>query len=172
MTIWFTADLHLGHTNIIKYCNRPFSSVDEMDEELITRWNECINPTDIVYHLGDFCFGNPGKYFKRLNGRITFIFGSHDRETAFPIRIREISPLKDEYGNDRKIVMCHYAMRSWPHSHYASWHLFGHHHGKLEPYGLSFDVGVDCWDYNPVSLEEVADKMKTLAPIVDFRRKR
>jgi calcineurin-like phosphoesterase family protein len=61
-------------------------------------------------------------------------------------------------------------MRSWPNSHYASWHLYGHHHGKLPPYGLSFDVGVDCWDFAPVSLGQVEEKMKTLKPIVDYRK--
>jgi calcineurin-like phosphoesterase family protein len=79
--------------------------------------------------------------------------------------------LLDEYGNQIVITLCHYSMRSWEMSHYASWHLYGHHHGTLEPYGLSFDVGVDCWNYYPISLEQVAEKMATLKPIVDFRNK-
>jgi calcineurin-like phosphoesterase family protein len=61
-------------------------------------------------------------------------------------------------------------MRSWDKSHYASWCLFGHHHGSLELYGLSFDVGVDCWNFFPVSLEQIDKKMSTLKPIVDFRK--
>jgi calcineurin-like phosphoesterase family protein len=61
-------------------------------------------------------------------------------------------------------------MRSWDKSHYASWCLFGHHHGLLEPYGLSFDVGVDCWNFFPVSLEQIDKKMSTLKPIVVFRK--
>ena len=169
--IWFSADFHLDHANIIKFCNRPFRDIGEMNEEIIRRWNSRVGNNDTGYILGDFCLKNPAKYLKRLNGEIVVLFGSHDRETAFPIRIREISPLKDEYGSPRTIVMCHYAMRSWPKSHYASWHLFGHHHGNLESYGLSFDVGVDCWGFYPVSLDEVAKKMKGLHPIVDFRKK-
>jgi len=170
--IWFTADTHFGHENIIKYCDRPFEDVQEMDAELIRRWNVCVKPDDKVYHLGDFCWGDKKKYLSRLNGQITVLKGSHDKDfSALHLdSMLTISPIKDEYGNPRSIVMCHYAMRSWHHSHYASWHLFGHHHGRLEPYGLSFDVGVDCWNYYPVSLEEVAKKMKTLVPFVDYRK--
>jgi calcineurin-like phosphoesterase family protein len=172
--LWFTADLHLGHTNIIKYCNRPFSSVGAMDEELISRWNSQVDIGDTVYNIGDFCFGDPQKYIKRLIGKIYFLRGSHDKNMQGHLLANDIitiSPLNDEYGNPRKIVMGHYAMRSWPLSHYASYHLFGHHHGKLEPYGLSFDVGVDTNDFYPYSLEDVEHKMSKLKPIVDYRIK-
>lgn len=174
MTLFFTADLHLGHANIIKYCNRPFGDIDEMDKELIFRWNNRVKPEDTVYHIGDFCWSNPRGYLERLNGQIFLIEGSHDkasRDFVLKDRILEIEPIQDGYGNPRTVVMCHYAMRSWPKSHYASWHLFGHHHGKLEPYGLSFDVGVDAFNFYPVSLDEVSRIMATLKPIVDFRKK-
>lgn len=168
MTIYLTADLHFGHANIIKYCNRPFANVEEMDETLIMNWNFRVHPEDDVYVVGDFCFGDPRPYVKHLNGNIRFLIGSHDKELAKlgNLVIGSLVTLKTEPN----ITLCHYAMRSWPASHYGTWHLFGHHHGKLEPYGLSFDVGVDCWDYEPVSLEKVAKKMATLKPIVDFSR--
>jgi calcineurin-like phosphoesterase family protein len=177
--IWFSADFHLGHggkdgkSGILKYCHRPFLDVDEMDEEIIRRWNSCVDHSDTGYILGDFCFGNPIKYYDRLKGRIVCVIpGSHDKElsklpgefTLPPIFTLNLDPVLS-------ITLCHYSMRSWPKSHHASWHLFGHHHGKLEPHGLSFDVGVDCWDFYPVSLDEVAKKMATLSPIVDFRKK-
>lgn len=169
--IWFTADTHLDHANIIKYCDRPFVDVNDMDEEIIRRWNYTVEPDDTVFHLGDFCMGNPNRYLNRLNGKKIFLLGSHDKNMSGLTKERMIiiQPTKDEYGSKRLIVLCHYAMRSWPMSHYASWHLFGHHHGRLEPYGLSFDVGVDCWDFYPISLDEVAKKMATLKPIVDYR---
>jgi calcineurin-like phosphoesterase family protein len=171
--IWFTSDTHFGHTNIIKYCNRPFSSIEVMDAELIQRWNSQIDIKDTVYFIGDFCFGHPHKYIEQLTGKIFFINGSHDKNMRGFIGANDIVCLNniidDEYGNPRTIVLCHYAMRSWPLSHYASWHLFGHHHGKLEPYGLSFDVGVDTNDFYPYSLEDIEYKMKKLKPIVDYR---
>jgi calcineurin-like phosphoesterase family protein len=172
MTIYFTSDLHLGHKNVIRYSNRPFGSVEEMDEELIRRFNSIVKKNDTVYDLGDTYFKSPKLYEGRLNRKIIRIKGSHDHDIKEP-RMLVIKPqgLLDEYGNQIVITLCHYSMRSWEMSHYASWHLYGHHHGTLEPYGLSFDVGVDCWNYYPISLEQVAEKMATLKPIVDFRNK-
>jgi len=169
--IFFTADTHFDHANIIKYSNRPYRNVNEMNESIINNWNSIVKPEDTVYHLGDFSFGNPRKFIDRLNGKILFIKGSHDKYIEAPyLRIINPDGLKDEYGNSRYITLCHYSMRSWDKSHYASWCLFGHHHGSLEPYGLSFDVGVDCWNFFPVSLEQIDKKMSTLKPIVDFRK--
>lgn len=171
MTIFFTSDMHLGHKNIIRLSDRPFDSLEEMDEEIIRRFNSRVGPQDTVYDLGDTYFKNPKNYLGMLNGNIIRIKGSHDHDIEQP-RMLVIKPkdLLDEYGEQISITLCHYPMRSWEKSHYASWHLYGHHHGMLLSYGLSFDVGVDCWDYYPVSLEQVKEKMATLKPIVDFRR--
>jgi calcineurin-like phosphoesterase family protein len=169
MTIWFSADFHLNHDNILRFCSRPYDTIGEMDEAIICNWNARIRPNDTAYILGDFCFGDPRKFYDRLNGKVYIIPGSHDKELN-KIPEEFILPPIYTLKLDPPITLCHYAMRSWYKSHYASWHLFGHHHGKLEPYGLSFDVGVDCWDYYPVSLDEVAEKMATLKPIVDFRK--
>jgi len=171
MTIWITSDHHFGHKKIIKYSNRPFNSVEEMDEELIRRFNSRVSPGDIVYNLGDYCFTNPEKYAGRLNGNIIRIKGSHDHDIKEP-RMLVIKPIGvfDKYGDPAIITLCHYSMRSWEKSHFGTWHLYGHHHGLLPPYGLSFDVGVDSWNYYPISLEQVMEKMATLKPIVDFRK--
>jgi len=170
MTIYFTSDMHLGHKNIIKYSDRPFKSVEEMDTEIINRFNSVVKSDDTVYDLGDLCLSNFNVYKYRFNGTLIRIKGSHDRDIKEP-RMMVVTPenLFDEYRNPISITLCHYAMRSWERSHYATWHLYGHHHGKLPPYGLSFDVGVDCWNFYPVSLDQVKEKMATLKPIVDFR---
>ena len=79
--IWFTSDTHFSHANIIKYCHRPFASVEEMDEQLVSRWNAAVGPNDTVYHLGDFAVGDGKRFAKRvsrLNGRIKILPGSHD----------------------------------------------------------------------------------------------
>lgn len=170
MTIYFTSDMHLGHKNIIRLSNRPFSSVEEMDDEIINRFNSRVGHGDVVYDLGDMFFKHPEQYRERMRGTILRIKGSHDHDIKEPyMLVIEPDGLLDEYGNQIPITLCHYAMRSWAQSHYAAWHLYGHHHGMLPPYGLSFDVGVDCWDFYPVSLEQVKEKMATLKPIVDFR---
>lgn len=172
MTTYFTSDLHLGHKNIILYSKRPFETVEEMDDELIERFNSLVKPGDTVYDLGDFSFANPKIYLPRLNGNIIRIKGSHDHDIKEPrMLVIKVGEILDEYGDPMKITLCHYAMRSWEMSHYGSWALFGHHHGTLEPYGLSFDVGVDCWNYYPVSLDEVAQKMATLKPIVNLPKR-
>jgi calcineurin-like phosphoesterase family protein len=129
--IFFTSDTHFGHKNIIKFSNRPFYSIEEMDEVLIQNWNNVVGKNDTIYHLGDFCFGNSKKYLKRLNGNIIRIKGSHDRDMKSPyMKIIQPKGLLDQYGNQRSIVLCHYSMRTWHLSHYASWHLWGHSFDK------------------------------------------
>ncbi|MDR3059367.1 MAG: metallophosphoesterase, partial [Prevotella sp.] len=79
--IWFTSDHHFGHKNIIEFSQRPFLNTDEMNEELIKRWNEKIGTEDMVYHLGDFALMSSGKLrsiLDRLNGRIHLIQGNHE----------------------------------------------------------------------------------------------
>jgi calcineurin-like phosphoesterase family protein len=160
--IFFASDTHFGHANIIKYSNRPFANTKEMDEALITNWNSRVKPTDDIYHLGDFCFGSTAYadyILKQLNGNKFFIFGNHDKairdEAAANFKwLRHYYELKED---KQTIVLCHYAMRVWNKSHHGSYMLYGHSHGKLEatPWGKSMDVGVDCHNYFPISLEEV-----------------
>jgi calcineurin-like phosphoesterase family protein len=80
-TFFFTADEHYGHFNIIKYCNRPFNSVDEMDAEIIQRHNEIVRPKDVVIYAGDFTLSEKPyteNYIRQLNGTHIFLKGSHD----------------------------------------------------------------------------------------------
>ena len=170
MTVFFTADQHFGHTNIIEYCKRPFKDVNEMDEMLIKFWNDVVKPTDTVFVLGDFAFKHHEKYKARLNGMIFLMDGSHDsydeKVKLTVVKQKRYFPDNPEY---RDTTLCHYALRTWEKSHYGSWALFGHSHGMLEPYGKSFDVGVDAgWNYYPVSIQQVAKKMATLTAIVDL----
>lgn len=82
--ILFTADTHFGHRNIIRYCNRPFYSVEEMDETLINNWNKVVDKEDVVFHLGDFAVGGAALWsnlLQRLNGKVYLIMGNHDVHT-------------------------------------------------------------------------------------------
>jgi calcineurin-like phosphoesterase family protein len=173
MTILFTSDSHFGHTNIIRYCGRPFETKEEHDETLIKNWNSVVTKKDIVYHLGDFGFGSPEYLHKgiaqRLNGKIHLIIGNHDAPTRMdPLKSRfvfqkDVHFMKVKHNNKKiELFLSHYPHRSWPKSFHGSYHLFGHVHGKLPPHGLSFDVGVDACNFTPMSLEEVDAKMEIL----------
>ena len=165
MTIWFSADFHLGHSRIIEFCKRPFKDVDEMNEEIIRRWNSCVNDSDTGYILGDFCFGDPRKYYSRLNGRVYIVPGSHDKELRKldqKFILPSIYVLKGLLDDKRLgITLCHYSMRTFSQSHYGAIHLYGHSHHQLtdDPMSLSFDVGVDGWNFYPLSIEQVKEKM-------------
>lgn len=162
MATFFTADTHFGHDNIRKFCDRPFDSADEMDAALIENWNAAVGPKDDVYHLGDFAFRAAQRvpeYLQLLNGRIHLIIGNHDAPELRhkPGGFASVYDLRTIKLNGRKITLCHYAMRVWPASHRGTWHLYGHSHGNLpdDPKSRSFDIGVDCHDYRPLSFDEV-----------------
>ena len=168
--IWFTADFHFGHANIIRYCDRPFSSIAEMDAEIIDRLNSSVAERDLLYFLGDFCRGSGSDalaYRKRIRCKnIFFIEGNHDagaRKIASEFRWwKQLAELK---VNGQVIVLCHYAMRVWHHSFRGSWHLYGHSHGRLpdDPAALSMDVGVDTHEFRPWHFDEIAIRMDSKA---------
>lgn len=159
--VYFTADTHFNHANIIKFCNRPFNNVLEMNEVLIKNWNNKVRPGDTVYHLGDFAFGEAKYIIEELNGKKILIIGSHEHSTmVYKHLFEKVSPLLEIKMDGTPIILCHYAMRTWSKSHYNSWHLFGHSHGRLEPQGKSWDVGVDNNGFIPLSFEEIRNIMQ------------
>lgn len=191
MKVFITADTHFHHTNIIKYCNRPFKDVSEMDFVLVKNWNSVVGKDDIVYFLGDFCFGsatNVMKLLDVLNGTIHFIYGNHDRaisdfrrlmQTDEEIRRKYENKIKflgfynKVYIDNQMVILIHYAMRVWEASHYGSYQLYGHSHGSLpdNPNALQMDVGVDCHNYTPITFEKVKEIMagKTFKPVDHHR---
>lgn len=155
---FFTADQHFGHKNIIKYTNRPFLSVKEMDNEIIKRFNDVVSNNDITIHAGDFTLANKklaGEYISRLNGKHVFLMGSHDRW----LKSSHVSYMWENTIYGQPLTVCHYAMRTWHRSHYNSWQLYGHSHGKLEPIGKQWDIGVDNNNFYPLSFEQICDIM-------------
>lgn len=171
--IFFTSDHHFGHQNIIRFCNRPFESVEQMNSELIRRWNEKIQKGDDVYHLGDFALCSNEVFSEireQLNGNIHLIAGNHEA-TALNNRkrfawMKEYYELKvkdeDSPNGVQRIVLFHYAMRTWRGASRGTWHLYGHSHNTLPDWenSLSFDIGVDCHNFYPLSYEEVKSIMK------------
>ena len=160
--VWFTSDFHFGHFNIIRYSDRPFVSSREMDDVIAERVNACVKPNDILYFLGDFCMGREEQviaYRKRLACKtIHFIEGNHDKTTRKQQQLfASWGLLSEVHVAQQRIVLCHYAMRVWPHHAQGAWHLYGHSHGNLpdEPFALSLDIGVDTHDFRPWHFDEL-----------------
>jgi calcineurin-like phosphoesterase family protein len=176
MKTFFTSDTHFFHSRIIQYCLRPFADAHEMNETLIANWNSVVTPDDVVYHLGDFAFGDEqgvDRVMRRLNFKhFHFIKGNHDKpfcnwfhsnkdDTYLAPKVSLYPSYLETKIEGNKFTLCHYAMRVWNESHRGAMHLYGHSHGTLpdDPNSKSFDVGVDCHDFMPISLERVLHLM-------------
>lgn len=161
---FFTSDLHFSHGNIIKYCNRPFKDITQMDETMIANWNAVVRPQDTVWVLGDFAFGEHAKFLRRLNGSKYLVRGNHDKRPSMKDGWAGIYDLKELKIEGQYIVLCHYAMRVFNKSHHGAIQLFGHSHGKLPGNSQQLDVGVDAWNFFPVTLEQIKERLATLPP--------
>lgn len=169
--IYFTSDMHIGHANVIRYSNRPFKDVHEMDEALIANWNATVPKNGIVYSLGDFSFARIERVMEvleQLNGNIIMVGGNHDHEIwknrhklLASGLVKEITPYKEIRVQGQFICLFHYGCRVWNKSHHGSWLLYGHSHDSLPPLGKSVDVGVDSTAilgkavYRPFTFQEV-----------------
>lgn len=176
--IYLTADTHFFHRNIIKYCNRPFGNEAEMNEALVRNWNERVKSNDLVFHLGDFAVGVKDQkalvdLAYSLNGQICLIKGNHENAVLKNDTMRDrFNWIRDYFelkAPEADIILFHYALRVWNKSHHGALHAFGHSHGSLpdDPNALSLDVGVDSWNYKPITIAEFKDGMKnkTFKPI-------
>lgn len=167
--VFFTADCHFNHTNIIKYCNRPFKNANHMSEEIIKRWNKKVGVNVLVYHLGDFAYKGEknARYFQsRLNGDIVHIQGNHDKNNGVKTCI--ISCMMEFGGKiiyavhqppiwwqdgtvESKVVtlcdmiLCGHVHANWKHQMVPSM-------GKEIP---MINVGVDVWNFEPIDISTV-----------------
>ena len=169
--IYFTSDLHLGHRNVIRLCNRPFESVEELYEIMIQNWNAKVTNKDIVYILGDLMFRNekpPEEYLKRLKGRKHLIIGNHDRDWIRKCKIDDyfesVNNLHYITDGQHQLTLCHYPMMSWPHM-IRCYMVFGHIHGNTdaEYWPLiacserMLNAGVDVNNFEPVTFDEMVE---------------
>ena len=147
MTSFFTADTHFGHANIIKYCNRPFKDVDEMNEAIIANWNNVVKEGDTVYHLGDFSFRGFHRYKNRLNGNIILLQGNHDDESNIKDMVIAL--------NGKIWYMCHIP----PLENRQKFCLCGHIHEKWKSKKIGnkiiINVGVDVWGFKPITIQDI-----------------
>lgn len=157
---WFVSDLHIGHTNIIRYCNRPFESVEEMDQAIVNNWNRFVIETDVVYCLGDMAFHNYER-LGELKGIKKLIPGNHDHEREkkiFPYFDEILDELSYVKVGDLKLVLCHYPLESWKRD--CRYHLHGHSHGESRDVTRRMDVGIDATKlYRPIRLDEILEKI-------------
>ena len=168
MTLWFSADWHYLSKNIISHCNRPFNSMEEMDEILVSNFNSKVAKGDMVYLLGDMCWGhnNYENFFKRLNGQKIIILGNHDNEQCYRKllinhTIAGLYHVKNITIDNNYVWLSHYCHRVWNRSFHESFHLFGHSHSTLKTNNRSMDVGVDNCNFFPISWEEIYEQLKT-----------
>lgn len=184
MSVWFTADTHFGHKNVIGFCNRPYTNVDEMNEDLIAKWNDSVQEGDTIYHLGDFAFLNKVKtreIIERLNGDIILLKGNHDanRKKEFFLDCGMTAVYDLGYGHtleyfsdDDEVLfeMCHYpvqeAMGDYdqrdyllleapPRSEVPGVLVHGHVHQQWRMRRNMVNVGCDVWGLKPVSLRKL-----------------
>jgi calcineurin-like phosphoesterase family protein len=164
---WFMSDTHFNHEAILRAHNRPFKSVVDMDETMLENINRVVKETDTLYHLGDFCLGsveNGIKFRKRIKcDHVYLIYGNHDEKN------RAFKEFRKAFGNGkchdileirrdgRLYVMCHYPILYPHHWDKGAWVLHGHMHGEgmVNPVVPSVDVGVDIWNYHPISMEDI-----------------
>lgn len=161
-----TSDMHFGHFNIISYCSRPFSSVEEMNQKLIKRWNNTVSKNDKVYVLGDVGFGS-AKVLKpiiqQLNGYKVLIYGNHDKRTQarrwFDYGFNEVSKLPIIY--EGFVIMSHHPLGFLGNTPFVN--LYGHVHNN-EAYPTftkrSCCICVERWDYKPVLLKPILERFK------------
>ncbi|MEY5098746.1 MAG: hypothetical protein RJA36_1465 [Pseudomonadota bacterium] len=168
MTVFFTADTHFGHEALVRHGYRQFRDAAEVDALICHRWNLRVGPEDDVWHLGDFTMHGAeiaAKYLARVNGRIHLIWGNHDRNSVRKLPHWKSSTFAAEIRVDgQKLVLCHYAMEVWNNCHHGSLMLHGHSHGGLQDNSQRCDVGVDCWNFQPVTLAEIMERMNHAKP--------
>lgn len=187
MTVWFTADLHFGHRNVSRYCGRPFPDTDdgvrEMDDALVRRWNERVDPRDQVWVLGDVALGRIATSLPRvaqLHGTLHLVAGNHDRCWGGHDDARGVAAARERYAevgfvtiddvaelelDDRTVRLSHFPY--WGDSHaedrFASlrpvddgtWLLHGHVHTTWRQHAHQVNVGVDAWGGHPVAAADV-----------------
>lgn len=171
--LFFTSDQHLLHRNILKYSKRPFSSLEEMHDELVARWNAKVPQDGVVINLGDVSLGSAPdtlKLLQRFNGVQHLVVGNHEKTVMESKPCRDFFAsvshyaqvhLEDAQANrDRQSVyMSHFPFEVWDRMHFGTWHLHGHTHNMLHTPDTSkrLDVGVDnpVCDFAPLSYSEV-----------------
>ena len=167
---FFVADPHFGHENIIEMCKRPFSTIDEMNAEIIYNWNKKVKGNDTVYVIGDLFFKcrDPEAILKQLKGKKRLIVGNHDGSWMTKINASEyfisIDTMLETSVDNHGVTLCHYPLLTWRHK-LKTYMIHGHIHNDTSSdfwplicqRERVLNAGVDINGFEPVSLVELIE---------------
>ena len=173
---YFTSDQHFGHFNIIRLCNRPFSSLEEMNETMLARWNAKVREDDRVYVIGDLFFraNAPEEILKRLKGRKTLILGNHDHSWTGKVELSHyfdgVHTMLETSDGVHTLTLCHYPMMTFNHCMRA-FMIHGHIHGNtnadywpyLKTHERILNASVEVNNYEPVTFDELVENNRRFA---------
>ena len=182
--IYFTADAHFGHANIIKMCERPFPDVETMNESMIAAWNERVHGNDTVYIVGDMFFRCPApeNILKRLKGKKRLIVGNHDGTWMSKVDMSRYFLSVDNFleasDGAHALTLCHYPMVTWKHTT-RSYMIHGHIHAdtKSDFWPLLrcrenvLNAGVDVNGYSPITFDELVENNRKFKALHGARGK-
>jgi len=167
--IFFTADTHFDHENIIRLCGRPYETIEQMNEDMISKWNRKVTNSDSVYILGDMFFRSkdPEAILGRLRGKKYLIIGNHDtwiKRVDTDRYFEEVSHYMTLSDGQRGLVLCHYPQICWPHQQ-RFYMIHGHIHGDtdgdywplLAARERALNAGADINGFAPVTFEELVE---------------
>ena len=164
MKIFVISDLHLGHKNIIKLCNRPFKTIKEMNNTIIKNWSKVVTDKDLVYVLGDFAYKGlqAEKYLDKLNGNIILIRGNHDKYIRHN-KVKAVYDYKEIEIDGVKYILFHYPLISWNGQYKNSIHLYGHIHSSGSDWEFpklpnAYSVCCEFCDYTPIEITKYKPK--------------
>ncbi len=165
MTTFFTSDTHFGDPRVLRIDRRPFPSIPAHDAALVERWNAAVAPEDDVWHLGDFALGpSPARIAEllaRLHGRKRLVIGNNDGPATLDAPgWAGVQHYAETTVDGRRLVLCHYPFRTWRDMGKGVIDLHGHSHGRLKPAPRQYDVGVDAWDFQPVTLAAILNRRR------------
>jgi calcineurin-like phosphoesterase family protein len=166
--IFFTSDSHFDHANFLKFTDddgkliRPFASVEEMNETMISRWNAVVKPQDKIWHLGDVTF-RPEKFARiasRLNGHKRLLLGNHDDARCFEVmrwfdKVQLWRIFKDE-----NFVCTHIPILSGQFRHKVQFNVHGHLHQNVIDDPQYINICVENTNYTPISMDELKQRCR------------
>ena len=179
MARFFTSDTHFGDTRILRSAKRPFRTIAEHDRHIVAQWQATVGADDEIWHLGDVAPGYDaaalGALLRDLPGRKHLVTGNNDDAAtrAHPLWA-SVQAYHELVEDGTLCILCHYALRTWNQIGKGSLDLHGHSHNMLKPLARQYDVGVDAWDFAPVTFAQMRSgrrqwisRQRSRAPLSD-----